>query len=229
MVDAMEMNRVIRTRKETKTFYNKISPWYSFLAGASERKCWEVCLQKLHIQEGEQVLEIGFGTGDCLLKIAEPVGESGRVYGIDISEGMCEITQQKVNKAELNKRIYIRCDDAIPLPFDTNMFDAVIMNFTLELFDSPEIPLLLAECHRVLRPHGRMGVVSLSKKQGQNVMTKMYEQAHQWFPRFVDCRPIFVEEAVSIAGFKVEDVKELTLWGLPLVSLIATKKKKRMI
>lgn len=222
----MEMSRVTRTRKEAKTFYNKISPWYTFLAGASERKCWEVCLQKLHIQEGEQVLEIGFGTGDCLLKIAEPVGESGRVYGIDISEGMCEITQQKVNQAGLNKRIYLRCDDVIPLPFDTNMFDAVIMNFTLELFDSPEIPLLLAECHRVLHLHGRIGVVSLSKKQGSNVMTKMYEQAHQWFPRFIDCRPIFVEEAVSNAGFEMEDAKELTLWGLTVVSLTAKKKKK---
>jgi len=226
MVDAMEMSRVTRTRKEAKSFYNKISPWYTFLAGASERKCWEMCLQKLHIQEGEQVLEIGFGTGSCLLKIAELVGESGRVYGIDISEGMCEITQQKVNKAGLNKRIDLRCDDAIPLPFDTNMFDAVIMNFTLELFDSPEIPLLLAECHRVLRSHGRIGVVSLSKKLGSNVMTKMYEQTHQWFPRFVDCRPIFVEEAVSIAGFEVEDAKELTLWGLPVVTLTATKKKE---
>jgi len=223
----MEMSRVTRTRKEAKTFYNKISPWYTFLAGASERKCWEVCLKKLHIQEGEQVLEIGFGTGDCLLKIAEPVGESGRVYGIDISEGMCEITQQKVNRASLNNRVILQCHDAIPLPFDTNMFDAVIMNFTLELFDSPEIPLLLAECHRVLHLHGRIGVVSLSKKQGSNVMTKMYEQAHQWFPRFIDCRPIFVEEAVSNAGFEMEDAEELTLWGLTVVSL--TAKKKRMI
>jgi len=228
MVDAMEMSRVARTREEAKTFYNKISPWYTLLAGASERKCWEVCLQKLHIQEGEQVLEIGFGTGTCLLKIAEPVGESGRVYGIDISEGMCEITQQKVNRASLNNRVILQCHDAIPLPFDTNKFDAVIMNFTLELFDSPEIPLLLAECHRVLRPHGRIGLVSLSKKQGSNVMTKIYEQAHQWFPRFVDCRPIFVEEAVSIAGFEVEDAKELTLWGLPVVALTATKKKNDM-
>jgi len=220
----MEISRVTRTRKEAKVFYNKISRWYTLIAGASEQKCWDACRQKLHVHEGEQVLEIGFGTGTCLLKLAVSVGDSGKVYGIDISEGMCGITQQKVNKAGLNKRVNLRCDDAIPLPFDTSPFDAVIINFTLELFDTPEIPQLLSECRRVLSPHGRIGVVSLSKKQDTNVMTTIYELAHRWFPQFVDCRPIFVEDAVVNAGFKVKDVIDLALWGLPVVALVATKK-----
>jgi demethylmenaquinone methyltransferase/2-methoxy-6-polyprenyl-1,4-benzoquinol methylase len=220
----MEISRVTRTRTEAKAFYNKISPWYTLLAGASERRCWDACLQKLHIQEGEQVLEIGFGTGTCLLELAESIGDSGKIYGIDISEGMCEITQQKVNKAGLSKRVALRCDDAIPLLFDTSIFDAIIMNFTLELFDTPEIPQLLSECRRVLRPHGRIGVVSLSKKQGSNTLVQMYEVAHKWFPRIIDCRPIFIEEVVTTAGFQVEESIEMTLWGLPVVALVATRK-----
>jgi ubiquinone/menaquinone biosynthesis C-methylase UbiE len=220
----MEISRVTRTRKEAKTLYNRISRWYNLFAGSSEQKCSNACMQKLQVQEGEQILEIGFGTGTCLLKLAESVGDSGKVYGVDISEGMCEITQQKVNKAGLNERVNLRCDDAIPLLFDTSMFDAVIMNFTLELFDTPEIPQLLSECRRVLRPHGRIGVVSLSKKHSPSMMTNMYELVHRWFPRIVDCRPIFVEDAVVTAGFKVEDVIDLALWGLPVVALVATKK-----
>jgi ubiquinone/menaquinone biosynthesis C-methylase UbiE len=220
----MEISRVTRTRTETKAFYNKISPWYTLLAGASERRCWDACLQKLHIQEGEQVLEIGFGTGTCLLELAGSIGDSGKIYGIDISEGMCEITQQKVDKAGLNKRVNLRCDDAIPLLFDTSLFDAVMMNFTLELFDTPEIPQLLSECRRVLQPHGRIGVVSLSKKQGSNAMVQMYEAAHKWFPRIIDCRPIFIEEVVTTAGFQVEEAIEMKLWGLPVVALVATRK-----
>jgi demethylmenaquinone methyltransferase/2-methoxy-6-polyprenyl-1,4-benzoquinol methylase len=220
----MEIGRVTRTRKDAKTLYNTISRWYDIFAGSSEQKCWDACIQKLDVKEGEQVLEIGFGTGTCLLKLAESVGDSSKVYGVDISEGMCEITQQKINKAGLNKRVNLLCADAIPLPFDTNMFDAVIMNFTLELFDTPEIPRLLSECRRVLRPYGRIGVVSLSKKHGPSMMTTMYELSHRWFPRIVDCRPIFVEDAVVTAGFKIEDATNHSLWGLPVVALVSTKK-----
>jgi ubiquinone/menaquinone biosynthesis C-methylase UbiE len=220
----MEISRVTRTREEAKAFYNQISRWYDLLAGTSEKKCWEVCVQKLRVQEGEQLLEIGFGTGSCLLNLAELAGPHGRVYGIDISEAMCEVAQEKVRIAGFTDRVGLRCGDAIHLPFNDNLVDAVIMNFTLELFDTPEIPILLSECHRVLRNNGRMGVVSLSKNHETKVMIRIYEWAHRWFPRLVDCRPIFVEETVFAAGFQPVDVADLSLWGLPVKVVVATKK-----
>lgn len=51
------------------------------------------------------------GTGHCILALAQSVGNSGKVYGIDISEGMYNITQSRVRKAELSDRVELKCGE----------------------------------------------------------------------------------------------------------------------
>ena len=61
-----------------------------------------------------------------------------------------------VEQAGLAERVDLRCGDAAQLPFETDFFDVVFMAFTLELFDTPEIPKVLSECKRVLKPAGSL-------------------------------------------------------------------------
>lgn len=145
-----EISRVTRSKEVAKSSYNRISNWYDVIAGRFEKRYRNIGLQKLNTKEREIVLEIGFGTGQCILALAQSVGTSGRVYGIDISEGMCTITQSKIKEKGLSERVELTCGDAVQLPFEAEFFDAVYMSFTLELFDTPEIPTVLHECYRVL-------------------------------------------------------------------------------
>jgi demethylmenaquinone methyltransferase/2-methoxy-6-polyprenyl-1,4-benzoquinol methylase len=188
-----------------------------------KKKYIEIGLKNLAVKEGENVLEIGFGTGDALINLSQSVGDSGKVYGIDISEGMLEVTKSKLEKEGLLERTRLVLGDAFKLPFDDEFFDVLFMSFTLELFDTPEIPELLAECKRVLKIGGRIGVVAISEKDVDNVMTKLYKWAHMKFPSYVDCRPIYTKQELEKSGFTIMRLDDFSMWELPVDVVVAKK------
>jgi len=227
--DIAEISRVPISHEEAKNSYNRICKWYDLLSSRSEKKFIDIGLQKLNVKKGEVILEIGFGTGHAILKMAQSVGKTGKVYGIDISDGMYRITHEKVKKAKVDKRVLLKCEDALNLQFGTNFFDAIFMSFTLELFDSPEIPMILTECQRILRKEGRICVVSLSKEGKISFPIRFYEYLHAKFPKYVDCRPIYCEEIIKSSGFQIADVKVKPMWGLPVEIVLANNIKIPMI
>jgi ubiquinone/menaquinone biosynthesis C-methylase UbiE len=220
-----EISRVTRSKKEARASYNKLSRWYDILAGRYEKKYRHAGLQELDVKDGQVVLEIGFGTGDCILHLAQLVGSSGMVHRIDLSDAMVDITRVKVKEAGLFDRTMLIIGDAVDLPFESNYFDAVFMSFTLELFDTPQIPIVLQECRRVLRSEGRICIVAMSKKGEDTLMMKLYEWLHSNFPSYVDCRPIFVEEALEDAGFQILKAKDLSMWGLAGEIVVVANKR----
>jgi ubiquinone/menaquinone biosynthesis C-methylase UbiE len=215
-VHSSQISRVTRSKEQARDAYNRISGLYDLLAGSSERKFIDAGLEMLDVKEGEAVLDIGFGTGYATLALARSVGDSGRVYGIDISEAMAERTRARLRKAGLEQRVRLRRGDAASLPFQSDLCDAIFISFTLELFDTPEIPVVLRECQRVLHRDGRMCVVAMSKRGKENLMVRLYEWAHRKIPTYMDCRPIFVQQSLEDSGFHLVDVSETSMWGLPV-------------
>ena len=204
--------RVLQTREETKAFYNKIARVYDLLAEHSEAPVRKAGIEMLHVRQGQHILEIGFGTGHSLIELARSAGPSGKVFGIDLSDKMVEIAQKLVEKENLEKRIELSCGDALHLSYEQESLDGIFMSFTLELFDTPEIPLVLSECRRVLKPGGRIVIVGMSRVSPDGLMTEMFEWTHQHFPNYLDCRPILVREALENAGFEICDTKIMKMW-----------------
>jgi len=218
-----EVLPVPRTKEEAKRFYDKISRAYDYFTGAFERKHAERALECLSINEGEAVLEIGFGSGHCLKRIVQSVGETGKVCGIDISAGMLEVTRRRLGKAQLIDRVGLCRGDAAKLPYSDNAFDAIFGSFTLELFDTPEISKVLEEVKRVLRPTGRLGIASMSRESGKSAPLRLYEWAHKKWPRYVDCRPIYLKESLINAGYRIRSKEMTRMVGLPIEIIVATK------
>jgi demethylmenaquinone methyltransferase/2-methoxy-6-polyprenyl-1,4-benzoquinol methylase len=158
------VSRVNRSKESARQSYNRLSRWYDLIAGSTEKKYRDWGLEKLSAQPGEKILEIGFGTGHCLVALAKVVGPTGRVIGLDISDGMLAIAQGRLQQEGLKDRAELHLGDATNVGFiEANSLDGVFMSFTLELFDNPEIPRVLQECHRILKMGGRLAVVSMTK------------------------------------------------------------------
>jgi ubiquinone/menaquinone biosynthesis C-methylase UbiE len=223
------VTRLPRSKDQIRANYNRLSRWYDLLASRPEKRCREIGLQKLAARPGERVLEIGFGTGHCILALAGAVGAKGKVCGIDLSDGMLAVAMARLEKAGLSDRVDLRRGDALDLllaparggPFEPSSFDGILMSFSLELFDASQTPLLLERCRSALKPDGRMAVISLVKKPIAAV--HIYEWFQEHMPSVVDGGPIHAQADLQAAGFEVSDVTAMSMWGLPVEIILAVK------
>ncbi|MCA9119120.1 MAG: class I SAM-dependent methyltransferase [Planctomycetaceae bacterium] len=206
------VSRVFQTKDETRAFYDKIARVYDLLAERSEQPMREAGLRMLAAQSNERILEIGYGTGHCIVDLAKAVGPDGEVWGIDLSQNMQGIAQQLAEREGLADRVRLDCGDAAHLPYESESVDGIFTSFTLELFDTPDLPSVLTEWRRVLRTSGRLVVVGLSKEGRQGLVMKAYEWTHKHFPNLMDCRPIFVSRALEAAGFTIADQSIEHMW-----------------
>ncbi len=220
----MQIKRVTRSKTEARAVYNQLSPIYDWLAWAGETAQMRLGLDMLAVDKGESVLEIGSGTGKGLAVLTKYVGKSGCVHGIDLSPGMLQRSHDMLVRADAMGRVTLVEGDGSRLPYKNQSFTAIFISFTLELFDTPEIPLVLAECRRVLNEGGRLGVVSLLKTDHSGRAVRLYEWFHDHFPAYTDCRPIDGLAMIEAAGFWIEDRQQKSVWGLPVELVIAHKR-----
>ena len=117
----------------------------------------------------------------------------------------------------------LNCGSALHLPYATATFDAIFSSFMLDLIDTPDIPGVLGEMRRVLKPGGRVGLVAMSKACEGNVVVKIYERFHRWLPKLIDCRPIYLISAVESAGLQCEVHQTRSMWGIPVEVVVGKK------
>jgi demethylmenaquinone methyltransferase/2-methoxy-6-polyprenyl-1,4-benzoquinol methylase len=207
-------------RQTTRANYDRLSRWYDLLSASSERAARTRGLQMLGVQCGERVLEIGCGTGESLPSLASGAGPAGWVYGLDLSAGMLGIAKNKLEKHSSSNVTLLQAD-AVRLPFPERSFDAIFMSYTLELFPAAEIPLILQECKRILRPEGRMGIVALLQEEKPGWMERAYNWAHRHWPLIIDCQPIPLFSALQKSIFVTCETDKQSLWGLTVGIAIA--------
>jgi ubiquinone/menaquinone biosynthesis C-methylase UbiE len=99
---------------------------------------------------GERILDVGCGPGFYVAELAEHVGPSGSVVGVDVSPQMLAAAARR---AESLDNVAFHEAGATALPLDDASFDGAVSVQVLEYV--PGVDDALAELYRVLRPGGR--------------------------------------------------------------------------
>lgn len=105
------------------------------------------------IHLGETVVDLGCGAGVDLCVAALLVGETGKVFGIDLTPEMVEKARSNIALMHL-RNAQVELGDFLNVPLEDKCVDVVISNGAINL--SPKQPCVFREIMRVLKPNGRL-------------------------------------------------------------------------
>lgn len=219
MIEAQAPTEAIRRA------YDLVSWFYGWVAAPLERKARMAGLDEVAVRSGEKVLEVAVGPGATFVEILRRVGPDGTVTGVDLSPRMLDQTRQRALRAGWPE-VDVKEADARKLPFADGTFDVLYNSYMLDLIPLGEMPVVLGEFLRVLKPGGRLALVNFSKRvAGRRTPWERFYEAlpSHWVPYVAGgCRPVIMTGAVERAGFR--DQRRQFVPGLiPSEVVIASK------
>lgn len=152
MVDSTGSSR--RNVTDVASFYSRVASDYGELGPPYFAIAGERLVELADVQPGSVVVDLGTGRGAVLLPAAGRVGQSGRVLGIDVAPGMVEQTARNISRLHLTNAA-VELMDAAHLQLQPHQFSHALSSFSVFFFE--DLPLVLRELVRVLRPGGTAG------------------------------------------------------------------------
>ena len=200
--------------------YAAVSWFYDLWAFLTEDKAVKQALRLSGIHDEMDVLEVAVGTGRLFKKIVE-LNPHGRNEGVDISQDMLSRAQKRLagnTKANWNLQI----GTAFDLPFEDRSFDLIFNTFMLDLFPEEDFPKVIREFQRVLRPDGKLVLVTFGF--GQFWFNRFWFWLAKTFPALLtNCRPVHVNHVIESFGLRIVQSKPVSQNTFPSDITIVVK------
>jgi demethylmenaquinone methyltransferase/2-methoxy-6-polyprenyl-1,4-benzoquinol methylase len=204
------------TSRSVQRLYDVLAPRYDWIS-FYEARSKQLALDCLELAPGQAVLEVGSGTGKNLSEVQARVQSQGLATGIDLSFTMLQVARKRKVEALVQAA-------GAWLPFPADSFDRLLCTYVLDLVALADLLLWLVEFRRVLKPGGR--VVLLSLTEGVDLFSKglvaVWKLAYRVSPVACGgCRPLQLSGLVSQAGFTRVERQVVVQAGVPSELLVA--------
>lgn len=148
------------TEERVQAFFSSVAGLYdianSVISLGTHYRWKRKAVQEANPQPGDKCLDICTGTNDVAIMLANEIGPTGHVTGVDWSTDMIAVGDIKIAKQGLANRITNVVGDAEALPFSDNEFNRATVAVASRHL---RIPKHLSEMYRVLKPGGRAVVL----------------------------------------------------------------------
>lgn len=210
------MSQKFPSPSSLKQFYDRAARYYKW-STVFESAAKSSAIASLDISPGQKLLNIGLGTGAEQEVLSAGLAPGGTAFGIDFSSGM-------LHEASRNSGGRLCQADASDLPFAPGIFDRLYCAYVLDLVPDADIPTWLAGFRRVLKPGGK--VVLLSLVEGVDRKSKLlvgtWKKLYSINPEICGgCRPLELMKFVTEAGFECIHRQIIVQLGLPSEVVVA--------
>lgn len=156
----MTYSKEERVHQVFQSIYKKYDIMNSVISFQRHKAWRKDTMKRMQVPTGAKALDVCCGTADWTIALAEAVGSEGEVAGLDFSQNMLLIGEEKVKNKKL-KNIKLRHGNAMELPYEDNQFDFVTIGFGLR--NVPDYMQVIKEMKRVLKPGGKVACLETSQ------------------------------------------------------------------
>jgi SAM-dependent methyltransferase len=206
--------------ENVRAFYNKNSINFSRMVPDPVARSHNLSLAaRMGIQPGNYIFDAGCGAGIPAIHIAQSFPGT-RIEGITISELEAAEAQIRIAQANLVDRVLVQVGDFHAPPFPDEVFDVVFFNDSIKY--SNQLPQVLAEVKRVLRPGGTLYITGLFVKEPplSPLEQRSFDEINQQEMQGSHVIPLKnLVEFVQQAGFQAIEYDENQTVKMPALSL----------
>lgn len=169
---------------------------------------------------GEKVLDLGSGGGIDVFIASKYVGQSGKVYGLDMTDEMLSLANKNKDKMGITNAEFIKgyIED---MPLQNEAVDVILSNCVINLCESKE--KALREAYRVLKTGGRLAIADIVVLK--DIPQDVKKSVEMWVGCIAGALPINeYENILAKVGFKNIEIKPVNVYTKDVIESVKESK-----